>query len=614
MAGTKFLAPSIILVFALFVQLKYSLKPDFCEENASLCIQHFHIRISTVLSVGKEAFLSAHGNGKRTAILDSKLKPCFLLLNLLLLCGDINLHPGPQWKYPCGTCCRPVKVNQRRIQCDSCDRWYHTKCCLLDDKIYNILAGSSCSWICPPCGSPNFSDSFFNTAAELNLDNSYSLLSSASDLSEHSQMYTPYCQPNLTTEKTPPFTSTPGGSRYSSKLWGMEINCNSIRSGERSNIFKAHIESYKPDIIFGCKSKLNQDIPAYSCFPPDYTVHRKDRSSSGGGVFWAVKSTIAISELPELNDEPDQEAIWASVKLGGAKELFLCSVYKPPSTQTLPCVNKLTTATYKIFDSHSRSHPNVIISGDLNLGDTDWFEDPPSTTNPLTSRGMSSLLEYIDKCAFTQHVIEPTRPASGRTLDLIISSTPALVSKVEIRPGMSDHDIVLFDINIKCKRVAKPPHKVYLYKRMDSEGLQESVRGIKSKFFNSSPDSRSTNKNWMFFKQELQKSIDMHVPYKITKAKSHLPWLSRTIKRHMRKRDKLLKKARHSRENSDWSAYRKQRNKVVNLMKSSYNDYIFNIIGGSLSSNPKRFWSHLKMARTENIEIPTLKENGIHYI
>ena len=172
MAGTKFLAPSTILVFALFVQLKYSLKPDFCEENASLCIQHFHIRISTVLSVGKEAFLSAHGNGKRTAILDSKLKPGFLLLNLLLLCGDINLHPGPQWKYPCGTCCRPVKVNQRRIQCDSCDRWYHTKCCLFDDKIYNILAGSSCSWICPPCGSPNFSDSFFNTSAELNLDNS----------------------------------------------------------------------------------------------------------------------------------------------------------------------------------------------------------------------------------------------------------------------------------------------------------------------------------------------------------------------------------------------------------------------------------------------------------
>ena len=427
-------------------------------------------------------------------------------------------------------------------------------------------------------------------------------------------MYTPYCQPNLTTEKTPPFTSTPKGSRYSSKLWGMEINCNSIRSGERSNIFKAHIESYKPDIIFGCKSKLNQDIPTYLCFPPDYTVLRKDRSSSGGGVFWAVKSTIAISELPELNDEPDQEAIWASVKLGGAKELFLCSVYKPPSTQTLPCVNNLTTATYKIFDSHSCSHPNIIISGDVNLGDIDWFEDPSSTSNPLTSRGMSSLLEYIDKCAFTQHVIEPTCPASGRTPDLIISSTPALVSKVEIHPGMSDHDIVLFDINIKCKRVAKPPHKVYLYKRMDSESLQESVRGIKSKFFNSSPDLRSTNENWMFFKQELQKAIDMHVPYKITKAKSHLPWLSRTIKRHMRKRDKLLKKARHSRENSDWSAYRKQRSKVVNSMKSSYNDYIFNIIGGSLSSNPKRFWSHLKRARTENIEIPTLKENGIHYI
>ena len=49
-------------------------------------------------------------------------------------------------------------------------------------------------------------------------------------------------------------------------------------------------------------------------------------------------------------------------------------------------------------------------------------------------------------------------------------------------------------------------------------------------------------------------------------------------------------------------------------MKSSYNDYICNIIGGSPTSNPKRFWSHVKTARTENIEMPTLKENGIHYM
>lgn len=164
---------------------------------------------------------------------------------------------------------------------------------------------------------------------------------------------------------------------------------------------------------------------------------------------------------------------------------------------------------------------------------------------------MLSLLEYIDNCALTQHVIEPTRPTSGWTLDLVISSTPALVDNVKICPGMRDYDILLFNINIKCKRIAKPPHKVYLYKRIDSKSLQESVRGIKSKFFNSSPDLRSVNDNWMFFKQELKKAIDTHVPHKITKAKSHLPWLTRTIKRHMRKRDKLLKKARHSSDNSD---------------------------------------------------------------
>ena len=78
-------------------------------------------------------------------------------LSFLMLCGDMPLNPGPNWRYPCGVCEKPVKKNQKGLQCDSCDLWHHTKSCHVSDTVYNALANSSCSWIC--CGLPNFSSS-----------------------------------------------------------------------------------------------------------------------------------------------------------------------------------------------------------------------------------------------------------------------------------------------------------------------------------------------------------------------------------------------------------------------------------------------------------------------
>ena len=46
---------------------------------------------------------------------------------LLLLAGDVELNPGPV-RFPCTVCQKPVKCNQRGIQCSICDNWTHAKC------------------------------------------------------------------------------------------------------------------------------------------------------------------------------------------------------------------------------------------------------------------------------------------------------------------------------------------------------------------------------------------------------------------------------------------------------------------------------------------------------
>ena len=209
---------------------------------------------------------------------------------------------------------------------------------------------------------------------------------------------------------------------------------------------------------------------------------------------------------------------------------------------------------------------------------------------------------------------QASRPASGKTLDLVLSSAPSLVTNVRIHSGLSDHDIVIFTINAKPSRVNKPPHKVHLYNRMSLEGFKGAATSINQEFFNSNPDARSVNGNWVMFKTSLASAVDTFILWKKTKAKSSLPWVTKAIKRQMRKRDKLHSLVTHSNNPSIKASYRKQRNKVVDMLRSSHSNYVNNEIGGSVDSNPKRFWNYVKSCRSESIEVPTLQSSNNLYV
>ena len=104
----------------------------------------------------------------------------------------LELNHGHKWKFPCGICTKPVKTNQKGIHCDECNSWFHSKCCDISPAMYNFLAYSSCSWICPQRGLPNLSNSFFdNSMDSVNTPNYFEPLNKALPIRErlktHSQ-------------------------------------------------------------------------------------------------------------------------------------------------------------------------------------------------------------------------------------------------------------------------------------------------------------------------------------------------------------------------------------------------------------------------------------------
>ena len=67
------------------------------------------------------------------------------------------------------------------------------------------------------------------------------------------------------------------------------------------------------------------------------------------------------------------------------------------------------------------------------------------------------------------------------------------------------------------------------------------------------------------------------------------PWLQAATKKLMNERDFVLRKARRSRSESDWSMYRRLRNQVPNRIKIEKRRYQRNEISDNMD-NPKSFW------------------------
>ena len=80
-----------------------------------------------------------------------RFSPKLFAINLILVCGDVALNPGPA-KYPCTVCTLAVRSNQRALLCDNCNLWIHCTCCGVGKAQYcSYQQQEDFSWMCPSC-------------------------------------------------------------------------------------------------------------------------------------------------------------------------------------------------------------------------------------------------------------------------------------------------------------------------------------------------------------------------------------------------------------------------------------------------------------------------------
>jgi len=168
----------------------------------------------------------------------------------------------------------------------------------------------------------------------------------------------------------------------------------------------------------------------------------------GGGVFIGFKNCLKLSEVTILTPiVSDSEMIWGKLLLHNQKPLHICSLYRPPDSP----VTNLKNCLSQLFTIDPDNSLCILIGGDFNFPGISW-QDGYAHINPSPTYGIGINQHFVD--TINDHGLEQFISISTRgnnVLDLLFCSYPYFISNVETTPGISDHDAILYSLNLSNK-------------------------------------------------------------------------------------------------------------------------------------------------------------------
>ena len=165
------------------------------------------------------------------------------------------------------------------------------------------------------------------------------------------------------------------------------------------------------------------------------------------------------------------------------------------------------------------------------------------------------LLDFLLNNSLSQFISQATRPTSNSILNLLIASSPNLM--MQTVPCISDHLAIMFVVSLKSHIPKKPNKKLYQFHKADKISLKMKARAVLYKFIKSDTSKSNINTNWCTIKSILNNLLNDYVPYRTTKSRHNLPWITNEIKRCMRKQDRHCLGARKTNSKDVWSKFRK---------------------------------------------------------
>ena len=325
-----------------------------------------------------------------------------------------------------------------------------------------------------------------------------------------------------------------------------------------------------------------------------------------GGVFLAIKDCYTSSALPDTNK--DCEIIWAQIALQGEKHMYLGSFYRPPDTKE----DTLTHLRSSLDALPKNAHQRLInLAGDFNAPDINWENNAVGESNK--TKLYQEIINIGNDNGLTQIQKEPTRESN--VLELFYTNNATLVKSSSVIPGISDHEMVIVDTDIRPKYTKPQQRKLYKYKSAKWDEIKENLNEFSTNFLEKDEfDNRTVNENWEAFKKQIFKVMDKFIPTKISTSRYNLPWLTNNIKRAIKSKKRLFNRAKKRNNVESWAKYRRHKRETQKTIKKAQWSYVENILVESFETkNTKPFWKYIKSKRQDNLGVSPIKSGGTLY-
>ena len=350
------------------------------------------------------------------------------------------------------------------------------------------------------------------------------------------------------------------------------------------------VDAQKPHILALTEFGASETIMDSELGIEGYTLYRSNHSDGSGGpgkgAALYVKNTLNHSAAPEIDNLDFDCSAWSIIKLAGNRALLIGVVYRSPSStdennqNLLALLRAAAAANCQYFS----------ICGDFNLPQVDW-----SVNRSLESENAysSEFVSIVEELSLFQHVDTHTRfrGTQKSCLDLIFTNEESMVNEVRDLPpiGKSDHicqqwDMIVSEPMFRNTSVLRPN-----FKRARWGDLKADLR----EFENESENRPSAMYDGFVLK--INDARNKHIPKCRPKTNRHrLPWMrGPRISKQRTTQWRKWKTYKQTGSVRDYDAYKMERNRLVDLIRTSKTKYEQRLIG-DMKHNPNLYHGHCR--------------------
>ena len=455
---------------------------------------------------------------------------------LLLLLIMVNTHP-------CAICKKSVKKNQKGLLCTKCNKWVHISCSSVSKNKYNNESEQFINWECSKC--------IFQYLPFLNehdiFDNTHNTMDDFDDrrslIQNDSLKYDVLCDKGL--------------KFLQLNVVSLLRNLDEIRS----ILYENEIHMFALN-----ETRLDESVGENEINIPCYNIVRKDRNRNGGGVLVYIHESINYTVI-DHDSFSTLEVIMIIIRQKHVKPIIFCNWYRPPNSKS-----EVFNSYEELLSFAGSFDCDFVLMGDINCDikqkPLSWETKKYNDINNIYCMNQINTHEYTRK---TNN--------SSSLIDHMLTNNPEKVSSFGVlHNGLSDHSmsyLVWKSCNVKSVV------KYVTYRKTKGVDLDAFKHDLSQQNWKQIEECESLDEAVDMWEQMFLEVMNKHMPFKTKRVrKKQSPWLNEYIFNLMKERDKMKKKAVRTKNDEDWKAFKKLKNKVTLQSRKAKRKYFIEQIVG----------------------------------